>query len=286
MKRNALTPAVLFVIAALALAGCSAAGMNESASDSGSVGIEELQTVAGEAEGTDLDAAQDRQLVTTGYLTITADDPIAAASDAIAIAERAGGRIDARSEDAPVNGDAGSAQVTLRLPSKTLTQTIDDIKALGTVEVLSLSSIDVTTEAQDLDARIAATTASLDRLLGLLTTANTTETVLALETAITERQGNLESMQAQRRLLADQVSLSTLQLDLISVADAPADEPDTFLSGLLAGWGGFVAFFSALLVLFGVLLPWLVLTAVIAAIVLVLVRRSRPAAGATAEPSP
>jgi len=282
MKRSALTPAIV-LLAALALAGCSAGGMSESASDTGPM-VEEVETANLEGERDLMGASvADRSVVTTGHVTITAEDPIAAASEAIAITERAGGRVDARSEDAPVNGDAGSAVLTLRLPSKTLTETIDEIKALGAVEQVSLSSVDVTTETQDLDARITATSASLERLLGLLTTAANTETVLALETAIAERQGNLESMQAQRRLLADQVSLSTIQLNLISVADAPVDEPDTFLSGLVAGWGGFVAFFSALLVAAGVLLPWLVLAGIITGGVLLVIRRRR--ARPVADPS-
>ena len=66
--------------------------------------------------------------------------------------------------------------------------------------------------------------------------------------------------------------MPTLTLTLGSEEVAPVDEPDTFLSGLLAGWQALVTFGSGLLVVFGVLLPWLVTFGLIGLIVLVIVR--------------
>jgi hypothetical protein len=218
----------------------------------------------------------DREVVSTGYLTVTADDLADAASDAVRIVEAVGGRVDARSETAPADGDRGSATLTLRIPSARLTSTIDDLKALGDHPDVSISSVDVTAQAQDLDARIGALRASVDRLTALLSTATDTEVLITLETAISDRQGTLESMEAQRRSLADQVSMSTLDLSLISPDDAPAQTPDTFWSGLEAGWAAFVGALGFLLVAAGVLLPWLAVGVVVAGFVwLVLRRRSQ-----------
>ncbi len=69
--------------------------------------------------------------------------------------------------------------------------------------------------------------------------------------------------------------MSTIALSLITVADAPVVEPDTFLSGLIAGWNAFVAFFAGLLVALGVLLPWLVFAGLITLVIILLVRRAR-----------
>ena len=77
---------------------------------------------------------------------------------------------------------------------------------------------------------------ALERLLALQDAAATVEDLIDLETAISDRQGQLESLEAQQRYLADQVDLSTLRLTLGSDATAPVDEPDTFLTGLIAGW--------------------------------------------------
>lgn len=244
--------------------------------------------VSGERdEGVAADATDsDRQVITTGYVTVTAEEPIEAATEAVRIVESVGGRVDGRTEHAPTNGDQGSATLTLRLPSETLTATLEKLKALGEAEEVSISSSDVTMETQDLDARINALTASVDRLINLLATATDTDVLIQLETAISDRQGELESLQSQRRYLADQVSLSTITLNLISEADAPVDEPDTFWSGLLAGWDGFVAFFAGLLVAFGVLLPWLLLLGAITFAIIFFIRRGKKPAATTSTEAP
>lgn len=228
------------------------------------------------AEGSlDDPAAVDRQVVTTGSMTVTAEDPIDAAAEATAIVERAGGRVDARRETAPTDDDSGSAMLTVRVPSESLTETIDDLKALGKSQSVELDKVDVTTEAQDLAARIGAARASVDRLTALLATATDVEVLIKLETAISERQGSLEAMEAQQRYLSDQVSLSTIDLYLVSPQNAPAETPDTFWSGLVTGWTSFTGFIAFLLVAAGVLLPWLAVAGVLAVVALVAVKRMR-----------
>lgn len=282
MRRTFIIPTAL-VLTALALAGCSAAGGSRdesyTQSDSGvsapeaATGSESADTDGG-TDGTRTDVI-DRQVITTGYVTVTVDEPLDAASEAIRITESVGGRVDGRNEYAPTDGDKGSATLTLRLPAETLTATLDKLKELGEVQEISLSSNDVTMATQDLDARITALSASVDRLLALLATAQDTDTLIALETAISDRQAQLESLQSERRYYADQVALSTITLNLISEADTPVTEPDTFLSGLEAGWNAFVGFFAGLLVALGVLLPWLIFAGIITFVIIVLVRRSR-----------
>ncbi len=232
-------------------------------------------------------AGVDRQVIVTGWVTITVEEPVDAAAEAVRITESVGGRVDGRTEYAPVDGDKGSATLTLRLPADDLTETLDRLKALGDVQEVSLNSSDVTMVTQDLDARISALSASIDRLLALLATASDTETLITLETAISDRQAQLESLESERRYYADQVSLSTVTLNLVSVADAPAVEPVTFIDGLVAGWNSFVAFFSGLVVVIGVLIPWLLLAGVVTAVVLLLVRwRQRAKDTTPVEPTP
>jgi hypothetical protein len=237
----------------LALAGCSASNQSDTVSLTDAPELSQDP----DAGGSGFESAP-REVIVNGSVTVTVDSPADAAADAARIAESSGGRVDARSERAPVDDDKGSARLTLRLPSQTLTATLDKIKKLGEVETVELMTDDVTVEVADLDSRISALDASITRLHALLKTAKNTDDLITLETAITERQGNLEAMQAQQRSLDDQVDLATIQLELISEADSPVDTPDTFWSGLVAGWTAFVGFFAALLVVFGAALPWLV----------------------------
>jgi len=263
----------------MALAGCTASP--EAASDSAPGGgvVEQMPVSPDGALDESVDSSQslvDRQVITTGWVTITVDKPLDAASEAVKITEGAGGRVDGRTEYAPVNGDQGSATLTLRLPADSLTRTLEKLKELGTVQEVSLNAADVTMQTQDLDARISALSASVDRLLTLLSSAVDTDTLIQLETAISDRQGELESLESQRRYFADQVALSTVTLNLQSVSAAPVQEPDTFLDGLIAGWNSFIAFFAGLIVVIGVLLPWLVFLGIILGIVLFVLKRRKP----------
>ena len=102
----------------------------------------------------------------------------------------------------------------VRVPADELTGLLADLEDLGDVASVSVSRSDVTTTAVDLDARISALQTSVARLQALMDGAATTEALLAAEEALTERQEELESLQSQRALLADQVELSTLSVHL------------------------------------------------------------------------
>ena len=277
-----LTALPALALSALLLSGCAAASTSESSDSGGMPGFEEGvgAPVADEAAGGgDLESQPgdtDRAVITTGYLYLTVEAPLEAAAEAVSIVEAAGGRIDGRQEYAPretsVLSDAGGAELVLRIPADRLSATLEKLKALGEVEELQLSSSDVTREVQDIDARVTALRSSITRLLALQDAAATVEDLIALETAISDRQAELESYEAQQRYYAEQVGLSTVTLVLGSPEIAPADEPDTFLSGFVTGWEALVAFGSGLLVVVGVLLPWLLVLALIGVVVLLIVR--------------
>jgi hypothetical protein len=291
--RRPLIISTAAILTALALSGCAAGlGASDSVSESGGFAPQErvaegAAPAAGDSITLDTDGSAigvEREVITTGYVTITVESPRDAATEAVRIAEAAGGRIDGRSEYAPRGEDRGSATLTLRLPSDDLSATLEKLRELGDVQEVSLYSDDVTMESRDLDARISALSASVDRLLALLSTASDTDVLIQLETAISDRQAQLESLESQRRYLADQVSLSTIELNLVTEQVVPDPVPGDFFSGLVAGWNAFVAFFSGLIVVIGVLVPWLIFAALITGVILLIVRgrRQRAATAATA----
>jgi Domain of unknown function (DUF4349) len=270
----------VLAVSAILLSGCSLAGgsSSESAADAPAA---QPQYEAGDSSGGfvdsgNRDAATDvvsgPQIITTVQLTVTVDHPIDAADDAAKIADQFGGTVADRSEQDATDRVAGSAQLTLRIPSAKLTQALDAIKALGIARNTSINSTDVTSQSEDLGARITALQTSVDRLLALLSKASSTDNLLAIENALSQRQADLESLQSQKRYLDDQVQLSTVNLYLISEKDTPAETPDTFWTGLIAGWGAFIGFWSAVLVAIGVLAPWLIAGGIIAAVVVTWVK--------------
>jgi uncharacterized coiled-coil protein SlyX len=284
MRRNARTTALgsAILAAALLLAGCSA---GVGATDSGAVSDEQGGApMAPELQGGDAATDGDsgvssdeeaRDVIVTGSMTVTADDPIAAAREAVRLVEAAGGRIDGRTEYAPANGDAGNATLLLRIPAERLQGVLDDLAALGRADEISTSTSDVTVLVTDLESRIETQRGIIDRLNTMFAQAKTIDDLITLETTIAQHQATLEDLEAQQRSVSDQVALSTISLYLRSEAEAPVQEPMDFLSGLSAGWGAFVAFFSGLLVALGVLLPWLIAAGLISAAIVLIVRRNR-----------
>lgn len=215
------------------------------------------------------------QIITTADITVTVKKPLVAADKAADIADRFGGSVSNRTEHAATDNAPGSAQLTLRIPSAKLTEALDDIRKLGIAQSTSINATDVTAESTDLDARVKSLQTSVDRLLTLMSQATSTENLLAVETALSQRQADLESLQAQKRSLDNQVQLSTVNLNLISERDTPATNPDTFWSGLVTGWNAFVGFWAGVLVALGVLIPWILAAGLITAIVLIWVKLAR-----------
>lgn len=289
MKRTMIL--VPLALSAALLTGCASGAMNASDSSMRSIGPQQESTIGGNPDT--WGPAEDKslsvvgpQIITTVDLTVTVTAPLTAADTASTIAEKFGGSVSYRSERSATDDYAGSAQLTLRIPSEKLNNALDELKALGVARDTSINALDVTAEVTDLDARITSLQTSVDRLLELMSQATSTENLLAVESALSQRQAELESLQAQKRNLDDQVQLSTVNLYLESEASAPSPNPDNFWTGLVAGWNAFVGFWAGVLVALGVLVPWLAAAGLITVIVLVWVKlaRRRRAASASSEP--
>ena len=279
---------IAVLLTAVLLAGCTANSGSVSTDSSGSTGSSEgdVGAVAPEQDfsvdkapdgsvvtGTTGDVnTSNRDVITTGSMSITATDPVAASESAVTITEQAGGRVDSRSENPGTDVQPASATLTLRIPSDELDRTLAELKKLGRLNFVSLNAQDVTQQSQDLDARITALTTSVDRLLALMASATSTTDLISIEDALSSRQGELESLQSQRDFLADQIDYSTVQLELVSEGTVAAGGPDNFWTGIIAGWTALVAAAGGLLIGLGVALPWLVVLAIFGAIALVIVR--------------
>lgn len=242
-------------------------------------------TVEGEAaSGGAADSQQfaDRSVITTGRVSITVDEPVESAQAAVDLAEARGGRVDSRTETPGADTQPPSASLTLRIPSDELDAFMAELREIGTVNSVSMNASDVTQQRQDLDGRIDALTASVDRLQQLLGEATTIADLIAIESELTTRQAELDSLTQQRDWLVDQVDYSTITVDLVTEAVAPDPQPDDFWSGVIAGWNALLGFATSLGVVVGVMLPWLLAALLVGAIVLVIVllatrrRRNHP----------
>lgn len=265
----------------LGLVACSG-GDDAGTADSGG------GSAGGVEHAADGDGAEDgedgaREVVTSGSLNLVAADPTMAMDEVVRLVEGVGGRVEERTEEARTEGSEAWGWLTVRVPAAELTATLDAVEQLGEVTDLSLTSEDVTRQGRDLDARIAALQTSTERLLTLMAEAESNEALLAAEDALSQRQGELESLQSDRAYLSEQVAMSSLHVSVS--ADRPVQlEAAGFVGGLQTGWNALVTFASGLLVALGTMLPWLVVVGVPLAVVLLLLRRRKR--GRTAPPTP
>jgi hypothetical protein len=202
-------------------------------------------------------APQDaREVITTGSVDVTVDDPRDVAERFTAWVEAASGRVDGRTESKDDDGRT-SASLTVRVPSDQMSEALAELDTYGDVGTVDVQNEDVTAQGQDLDARIKALEISIDRLEKILAEAGSSAEVVRAENALTQRQEQLESLQAQRKALTDQVTLSTLHVELIQEGSASSVSPGGFKGGLTKGWDALVDTVNGIVSLAGVLLPWL-----------------------------
>ncbi|WP_344342944.1 DUF4349 domain-containing protein [Agrococcus versicolor] len=273
--------APLAAVAALLLVGCAPMlPGGSSSSESAPLPAPATEPFAGE-EGAPLDAAgmpavdaAEQAVVVVGWVSLVASEPVEAADAAAELAQDAGGVVASRTESAGAGDVAERAELTLRVPADVVEALLVDLRTLGDVRDVDVSSTDVAQQVRDLDVRVASVRASVDRLTTLLASAADTQTLLEIEEQLTARTSELESLLAQQASLADQVALSTITVSIASEAIEPA-APATFVDGLVAGWESVVAVAGAALVAAGAALPWLVVLAIPAAILVVVLRRRR-----------
>lgn len=235
------------------------------------------QPQAQDESGSDLEGepgAAERQVITTASAVVEVDDTREAVRQVVGQAAGYGGYVEAREESTDEDGTPTYASVTLRLPQENLDELLEQLEDYGDVTDLTESAQDVTGTYRDLNARIEALETSVDRLIEIMSEADSAEELLQIETTLSERQASLESLQADLNALEDQVSLSTLH---IQFSTEPITEVDRegFIGGLQSGWNGLVTFINGFLVGAGVLVPWLAVLAVPVVVILLLLRRYR-----------
>ncbi|WP_324167428.1 DUF4349 domain-containing protein [Amycolatopsis sp.] len=254
-------PALLTGAALLALAGActgvspssgtdmraptpAAPGLSQSGPQADSQGSQ------GKAEAAVPLAPQSRQLARTAQLTLTAANVTAAADQARQIASTAGGYSGSEHTDRTL------ASLTVMVPSDRLDNVITRLSALGHVTNTQQTAQDVTDQVVDVNARLANARESVDRIRTLLGRATSIADITSIESQLTTRESDLESLEARQDALSAQVAMSPLALTITPTPAAAPDPESGFLVGLASGWHAFQAFGKTLLNFLGAILPF------------------------------
>ncbi|WP_413467199.1 DUF4349 domain-containing protein [Mycolicibacterium sp. 120270] len=209
-----------------------------------------------------------RDVVKTASMIVTVANTSEAADKAAVMVEDAGGRVDSRTEDAGSEQGLARTSIVLRVPVEKLDGVVRELKTLGTVQTAETRSEDVTAQRVDMDARIKALQTSVDRLLAIMRDAKDPEALIAAEDALSQRQADLDSLRAQRDALGDRIAYSTVDVTFVAetVGGPVPEQYQGFFGQVERGWDALVSVARNLWLLFGLLLPWLVVLVVAAGI--------------------
>ncbi len=270
--------AVLCVVGVVTAAGCATGepelGPNGDSRDASAVTAPGADSgiAFSEAAPARSQVTSTRQDVVNATVSLVADDPISAADRAQDLAEQRGGRVDSRTDSPSVDDGPASAALTLRVPADEVDAALDELGTVGRVTSVGVDRTDVTDQVVDVDARIAALDATVTRLRELLATASSTADLLAAETALADRQGELDSLRGQQQSLRERIDLAAVSV-LITETDTVSRGG---IGGAFAdGWHALLRSLTAVGLFLVAAVPWVVLVAVLGGLVIGALRLRR-----------
>ena len=264
--------------------GDTAGGGDASAAEPGSAGVKAANGAVAVAP-----AVYDRKLSRRADISLTVPDVDTAAAKVRAVAAAAKGVVLAEAissePDAPDLG--GYSTITISVPTDALDVTLDRLAALGEVHSRNASTDDVTAQYVDTESRVKTMQASVVRVRALMTQATRLADIVTLEAELSRREADLEATQAQLAALDDAVSMAPVEVRLSTDEKVleEADDDTGFLAGLSAGWTAFTGSVTVLLTVFGAVLPFAVVLALVLVPLLVWLRRRTPGTPVAAQPA-
>ena len=232
----------------------------------------------------------ERAVISTGTVSLRSKDVAGARREVQRVVDAQGGDITDENTETDDEGATSYSRLVVRVPSAKFNAAMVALEEAAEFRSSNRGAKDVTTEVIDTDVRVRAQESSLKRVELLLSRAQSLKDIIWIESQLTSRQAELDSMKSQQAWLRDQTSLSTITVDITAIAekDKVEEEKKTetgFLAGLDGGMKAMGASLSAIATAVGALLPFAVLLLVLGLPVWLLVRRRRTTQPATADAS-
>lgn len=229
-----------------------------------------------------------RAVISTGQVTVHPESISRARSEVMRLVISWGGTIADEQSSSDNHGQITDSTLIVRIPAPKFGEAMAAFAGLGNVERQSRKSEDVTTTVIDNDARVRAAERSIRQIENLLGRATKLSDVIAIESDLARRQSDLDSLKAQQAYLADQTSLSTVNVYLSRAKHVgpPAQQARGFLAGLDNGWSALGSATVLLLTVLGALLPFGLLVALLGVPLWFVVRRRLGAARLSAASVP
>lgn len=232
--------------------------------------------VADQEAATAGDGTAERK-VARGTVAVEADDVADARAEVQRITDSYGGQVAESDTETGTDGEVERTRVVLRIPVDDFDEAMDELEKVAHLSSSDQDADVVTAEYADLQARVRAQEASLRRVELLFSRAESIRDIVAIESQLTARQADLDSLKGQLRVLDDRTALSTITVHVTRThGAAPVEEDEAgFLAGLGAGWDAMVGLGTGVATVSGALLPFAVLVALLGLPLAAVVRRLR-----------
>ena len=250
---------------------------------------------AGSDDGTSSSAGgpstpqMERAVVSTGTVSLSSTDVTKTRQDVQRIVDAQGGDITEEDTRTDEEGGASYSRFVIRVPSNRFSTAMAALQQVDGLVAAGRGSDDVSTEVIDTAARVRAQEASLERVELLLAESTSLKDLIWIESQLTTRQAELDSLKSQQSWLTDQTSLSTITVDItqkqaevVEPAKKEDAEPAGFLDGLRGGMDALGGTFAAIGLIVGALLPFAAVALVIGLPVWLVLRRRRATAAPVA----
>ena len=290
--------AMLAVWMVLALAGCGASSgaaaeatasvsMADSADAAGGYGMsngtampaaveEAAETDAGEAG--DSGTIQERKMIHRAELELETTDFDQAVADLADLTERMGGYYES-STVADRGSDYRWANYTIRVPADQYSAFLDQTGTLCHETWRNTTQDDVSEAYYDVQGRLTTQRVKLERLQALLEQAENMEDIITIESAISETQESIDRLSGSLQHYDSMVDYATVYItlnevyQLSTVQETPAGFAQRLGNAFASGWRGFLTGMESLVVALAYGWMWILLLAVIVAVVIRLGRR-------------
>jgi uncharacterized spore protein YtfJ len=221
-----------------------------------------------------------RAVVYHGSVTVRVKNVAAAVARAEGFATGVDGLVYAeQTTSEPGRKGTSTATMTLKVPPDQFRPVLDELGGLGRQLSRSQNAEDVTSQAVDIESRLRSQRASVARLRSLLDRATTVGAVVQVEGELSQREADLEALEAQQKRLSELVDLATIDVSFVApdvkVATPVKKDNLGFLAGLGSGWSALLAAVVVALTVVGALLPFLIVLALVGVPALLVVRSRR-----------
>jgi D-Tyr-tRNAtyr deacylase len=149
---------------------------------------------------------------------------------------------------APENRSGRWANFSVRVPVEKLQEFLDGLSADFNVGSTGIYSQDITLDYFDVESRLKAYTIQRDKLLEMLEQATEVRALIEIQTELGKVNYEIEALTSSLNRLNDQVTLSTVNLNVEEVVEYDDFQPVTapfgeqITSAFQAGWRGFASF--------------------------------------------